>query len=134
MATAGDTYIITLRPNHLAWGTFRNTTTRTPRHGEAYLPIPIEYARKFNIFNANFTGGLDVWGENLFSCTSADGYLKATMKSQGAVEGGDIYAKQFSVNDDLKAIGLWYQHVGAKPGDQIEVRWISNIDMIVRLI
>lgn len=134
MARAGDTYIVELRANHLAWGTYRNTTTRAHRQGEAYLPIPVRYARRFNVYNTNFTGGRDVWGENLFHCVSADGFLDVTMKSQGAIERGDIYAKQFSVNNDLTTIGLWYQHVNAQPGDHVEVRWINTTDMVIRLI
>lgn len=134
MPTLGDSYIVTLRENHLAWGTYRYTTTRTPRRGEAYLPIPIVYARQFNIYNSNHTAGRDVLGENIFHCRSYDGFLNVEMKAQGASREGEIYAKQFSVNDDLTAIGAWYRYVNAQPGDQVEVRWTSNVDMVIRLI
>ena len=134
MPRAGDSYIVTLRESHLAWGTYRHTTTRTPRRGEAYLPIHIADARRFNIYNSNYTGGMDVLGQNIFHCTSYDGFLDVDMKSQGAVREGEIYAKQFSVNNDLTAIGAWYRHVGAQPGDQVEVCWTSPVDMTIRLI
>ena len=134
MPRAGDSYIITLRENHLAWGTYRYTATRTPRRGEAYLPIPIVYARRFNVYNSNYTAGRDILGENIFHCTSYDGFLDADMKAQGAIREGEIHAKQFSVNDDLTAIGAWYRHVGAQPGDQVEVRWTSPVNMTIRLI
>ena len=71
---------------------------------------------------------------NIFHCTSYDGFLDVDMKSQGAVREGEIYAKQFSVNNDLTAIGAWYRHVGAQPGDQVEVRWTSPVNMTIRLI
>ena len=134
MPKAGDSYIVTLRENHLAWGTYRYTDSRTPRRGEAYLPIPMPDAHRFNIYNSNFTGGRDVLGENIFRCTSHDGFLNTEMKAQGSVREGNVYAKQFSVKGDLTAIGAWYRHVNAQPGDQIEVRWISDVEMTIRLI
>ena len=134
MPKAGDSYIVTLRENHLAWGTYRYTTTRSPRSGEAYLPIPIEYARKYNVFNSNYTGGRDIVGENIFRCRSADGYLDVLFKAQGAVDKGVVFAKQFSVKDNLKTLGNWYQYVNARPGDRIKVQWISPTEMIIELI
>lgn len=134
MPKAGDSYIVTLRENHLAWGTYRYTDSRTPRRGEAYLPIPLRYARLFDIYNSNHTDGRDIPGENIFYCRSDDNFLNAEMKAQGDARRGDIYAKQFSVKGDLTAIGAWYRHVNAQPGDQIEVRWISDVEMTIRLI
>lgn len=134
MPKAGDSYIVTLRENHLAWGTYRFTATRTPRRGEAYLPIPIRYARLFDIYNSNYTAGRDILGENIFYCTSDDDFLNVEMKAQGDARKGDIYAKQFSVKGDLTAIGAWYRHVNAQPGDQIEVCWTSDVEMTIRLI
>lgn len=134
MPRAGDSYRITLRENHLEWGTYRYTESRTPREGEAYLPIPKEYAQRFNIYNKNYTGGDDVLGENIFHCTSNDGFLDVVMRAQGSSRAGEIYAKQFSVRGDLQAIGEWYRFVGAQPGDEIEVYWQSSTDMIISLI
>lgn len=130
MAKAGDSYVVELRENHLAWGTYRYTASRTPRSGEAYLPIPIEYARKYEIYNGNATHKTDVWGENIFWCVTIGAYLKA----QGGTDRGAVYAKQFAVNDDLKELGEWYRAVGAKPGDSVRVVWISPSDIEIELL
>ena len=130
MAKAGDSYVVELRENHLAWGTYRYTASRTPRSGEAYLPIPIEYARKYEIYNGNATHKADVLGENIFGCVTIGAYLKA----QGGADRGAVYAKQFAVNDDLKGLGEWYRAVGAKPGDSVRVVWISPSDIEIELL
>lgn len=130
MAKAGDSYVVELRENHLAWGTYRYTASRTPRSGEAYLPIPIEYARKYEIYNGNATHKTDVLGENIFWCVTIGAYLKA----QGGADRGAVYAKQFAVNDDLKGLGEWYRAVGAKPGDSVRVVWISPSDIEIELL
>lgn len=130
MAKAGDSYVVELRENHLAWGTYRYTASRTPRSGEAYLPIPIEYARKYEIYNGNATQKTDALGENIFWCVTIGAYLKA----QGGADRGAVYAKQFAVNDDLKGLGEWYRAVGAKPGDSVRVVWTSPSDIEIELL
>ena len=39
MPKSGDSYIVQLRDNHLAWGTYRYTDSRAPRTGEAFILI-----------------------------------------------------------------------------------------------
>lgn len=134
MANTGDSYVIELKESHLAWGTYRNTLSRTPRRGEAYLPIPIRYARRYSIYNSNGTHGADIVGENIFHCISADGFLDADFKAQGSSDEGVIYAKQFSVHNDLTALGNWYRQVGARPGDEVRVVWLSPTEIEIELI
>lgn len=134
MANTGDSYVIELKESHLAWGTYRNTLSRTPRRGEAYLPIPIRYARRYGIYNSNGTHGADIVGENIFHCVSADGFLDADLKAQGCSDEGVIYAKQFSVHNDLTALGNWYRQVGARPGDEVRVVWLSPTEIEIELI
>lgn len=131
MAKCGDSYCITLNEAHLGWGTHRHTSTRPARTGERYLPIPIDRARAFEIYNSNATHGADVLGKNIFDCRSADDYLNTQLKAQGAARSGEIYAKQFSVNNDLRGLGGWYDHINAQPGDVIKVTWLSSTQMLV---
>lgn len=134
MANKGDTYTVILDVAHLGWGTHRYTTTRPPISGERYLPIPRADAIRIGIYNSNATNGNDVLGQNIFNCTSVDGFFNAVFKSQGCSEAGDIYAKQFSVNDDLQALDVWYRHINAQPGDVIKVTWTSSIDIVIEKI
>jgi len=131
MAKAGDSYKVKLRLAHLGWGTYRKTNTRVKRKGEAYIQIPIKYARKFNILNSNGTNGEDIYGVNLFYCASADGLFKGELRAQGAVKANSIFAKQFSVNKDLKAVGKWYEQLGAHEGDIIKVSWETDANIII---
>lgn len=134
MAKKGDSYVITLNQAHLGWGIYRNTQTRAPISGEAYIPIPTQYAKLYNIVNSNATGGRDVLGQNIFNCTSVDGYFSGQLKAQGNNEAGAKYAKQFSANDDLKALGTWFQYINAQVGDRIKVTWISPTDVEIEKI
>lgn len=130
MPKSGDSYVVQLRENHLAWGTYRYTDSRAPRAGEAYLPIPVQRAREFGVYNENATNGDDVLGKNIFYCATLREYLKA----QGCSNAGDIYAKQFAIADDLKGLGRWYRAVGAEPGDRVRVTWISSTEVEIELI
>ena len=134
MANTGDSYVVTLSEAHLGWGTHRYTNTRPRIEGERYLPIPRRDAQRLNIVNSNATGGRDVFGQNLFHCTSADGFFNAVFKAQGCVREGDIYAKQFSVNNDLQALNAWYDHINAHVGDCIRVTWTSPTDIVIERI
>lgn len=131
MANAGDSYVVTLSRAHLEWGIHRYTFTRDRIYGEGYLPIPVRYARNYEIYNTNFTRNRDVLGENIFNCQSVDGFLNCRMKAQGCSRAGDCYAKQFSVDDNLRALGAWYAHVGATVGDQVRVTWLNETDMLI---
>lgn len=134
MAQTGNSFIVELTPSQLGWGDERYTNTRTIRYGEGYLAIHKEYARSYDLFNANGTNGRDILGKNIFNCTSTDGLLNCQLKSQGCSESGDIYAKQFAGNDNLRALGNWYSDIQATVGDQIEVLFTSPTDIQLTLL
>lgn len=126
MPNAGDTYTITLKKSHLGWGTYRFTDSRGIVFGEGYIPIPLKYARLYNVYNSNNSGTNPV-----YNCISSDGYFSQPIKvlAQGSHCSGDIYAKQFAVWGNLKAFGDWYSHVHAKIGDHVKVTWLSPTDI-----
>lgn len=134
MARTGDKFFVVLTPSQLGWGDERYTGTRAIRHGEGYLAIHKEYAITYGLFNSNHTGGADILGENIFNCTSADGFLNCQLKAQGCSEAGDEYAKQFAVNDDLRGLGNWYTHTHANIGDRVEVLFLSPTDIQLTLL
>ncbi len=131
MAKAGDSYTIRLRKSHLEWGTHRYTNSRNKIYGEGYIPIPARYARSYKLLNSNGTYGQDSFGKNLFNCTSADGLFSGCLRSQGCNYEGNPYAKQFSGDGDLKALGEWFAAIDADVGDQIEVVFTSPTDIII---
>lgn len=134
MAVTGDSYIVELKRAHLEWGTHRYTGTRNEIYGEGYLHLPRQYAERFEIYNSNYTGGDDILGINIFNCRSVDGLFEGVIKAQGCSGSGDIYAKQFSVNGDLRALGDWYGAVGAEIGDRVRVTWTSPTDIEIELL
>ena len=131
MAQRGDKYEIILKPSHIQWGEYRYTDSRNSRGFEGYIPIPKDISLKFQILNSNGTNKKDVFGKNLFYCTSADGSYKGVLKAQGSSSAGDIYAKQFSGYGDLQALGKWYVIVNAKVGDKIRVTWTSSTGIVI---
>lgn len=133
MARAGDSFTVILKEAHLDWGEYRNLTNREPVSGEGYIPIPKEMAKSFGIYNSNNCDtGL---GYNLFMAYSVDGFLNNVMLlAQGSSTAGDIYAKQFSVQDNLKRIGQWYSHMGAGVGDRVVVTFISPTEIELEII
>lgn len=134
MAKAGDKFIVELRKTHLGWGTHRYTNSRDIIPGEGYIPIPSQYAKLYQLYNSNKTNGMDILGENIFNFVTDDDFLRGQLKSQGCKDSGAIFAKQFSVNDDLKALGTWYAHVNMQVGDKVEVLFTSPTDIIIRKI
>ena len=134
MANTGDYYIVELTPSQLGWGTERYTYTRDIRYGEGYLAIPRHYAKQFNLFNSNHTNKSNILGQNIFRCTSSDGLLNCLLKSQGCNTAGDIYAKQFSGNKNLRTLGTWYAKIQAKAGDKVRVYFSSPNDTILTLL
>lgn len=134
MAQTGDHFRVTLTPSQLGWGVERYTNSRPIRHGEGYLAIHRKYAKLFELFNSNYTNGTDVLGQNIFNCASNDGFLNCQIKSGGSCRAGDIYAKQFAGNDNLRTLGSWYAHIGAQVGDEVEVYFLSPLDIELRLI
>lgn len=134
MADTGDSYIVTIKRPHLEWGEYRYTDSRGVVYGEGYIKIPAKEARRLNLLNTNGTPGGDVWGENLFNCTSVDGRFSCILHAQGCSNAGDPFAKQFAGDNNLKALGDWYYSMGAQVGDQIKVTRSSPTDIIIDLI
>ena len=133
MPIAGNTYSVRLKPSHLGWGDYRYTNTRDIIYGEGYIPIPKAYAYAFSIYNSNhYPQGL---GNNLFTATSKDGFLKNVMLlAQGCSTAGDEYAKQFSVKGDLQVIGRWYASLKATTSNSIRVTWVSSTEVQLEMI
>lgn len=133
MAQRGDEYTVSLKLPHLNWGDYRNETNRDVIHDEGYIPIPRKYAKEFDIFNSN---NLDTGlGYNLFYASSLDGFLNnVTLLAQGSQKKEDIYAKQFSVQGNLKMIGRWYQSQNATLEDSVRVRWTSPTEIILEIV
>lgn len=133
MAVAGNSYTKELKPSHLGWGDYRNTDSRPAIHGEAYIPIPKQYAVDYSIYNSNHSPeGL---GYNIFLASSKDGFLKKVkLLAQGCSSAGDEYAKQFSVLGNLKALGDWFQSRNAHIGSIVSVTWISGTEIELDII
>lgn len=130
MANTGESYEVELKEPHLDWGRVRYTNTREPIPGEGYIPIPAADAYRLNLLNSNGTNGNDVFGQNLFYCTSADHSYQGVLRAQGNQDRTQ-YAKQFSEDGNLRGIGSWYASIGAVPGDWIRVSWTSPVDIII---
>lgn len=130
MPNTNDSFITTLKKPHLEWGTHRYTNSRGAIYGEGYLQIPISEARRIGIHNGNLIGG-----NTIYNCNSTDGFLNnVTIKASGCSRAGDTFAKQFHGRGNLRLLGDWFNHVSAKIGDQVEIKWISPLDITIRLI
>ncbi len=130
MAQAGDFYTVTLKKAHLEWGTHRYTNSRGKVYGEGYIKIPSDAAYSFGLLNSNGTSYKDILGQNLFYCKSKDGLYEGILRAQGD-QNDTRYAKQFSADNDLKAIGSWYSAINANVGDVVQVTWISPTEIII---
>ena len=115
MPKAGDSYTIELKTSHLNWGQHRYTATRDPIAGEGYIPIPKARATEF-----------DIKLGNLYQAVFSDGFSSFTCRASGNSHAGDVYAKQFQGDGDLKAFGRWFTYCQAKEGDTVQVRFISD--------
>ena len=137
MAQAGDVFEVELRACHLDWGDVtRHTTTRTSRSGEGYIPIPSTASHNIGIYNSNHSNlGL---GYNQFNVISVDNFFNNEtndiMLAQGCSEAGNEYAKQFSILNNLRRLGEWYQYTNARPGNVVRVSWLNSTDIILELI
>lgn len=123
MPRAGDSYTVEVKQSHLDWGRHRYTNTRDRIAGEAYVKIPRAYAESFDIHTGS-----------IYNATFTDGFPGFQAKAAGNSEAGDIYAKQFQGDGDLKAFGRWYQHCGAEVGDEVLVEFTSSTDVQFTLI
>ncbi|MED9946984.1 MAG: hypothetical protein U0J50_01905 [Peptacetobacter hiranonis] len=135
MANAGDRFRVEVKEAHLNWGSHRHTNSRDIIEGEGYIQIPRNYAQQIGIYNSNYNDGNDILGNNIFICSSYDGFLdNIELKATGCSTAGDIYAKQFQGNGNLQTISNWYHHVNAQVGNVVEVEWISPTNIIIRLL
>lgn len=132
MANKGDSYTVVLKKSHLDWGMHRYTGSRSDRTGEGYIPIPRIVAERLGLVNSNGTKyGQDELGKNLFRYSSDDGEYQGYLKAQGCNTAGDIYAKQFSADGDLRRLGEWFAHIGAEEGTKIRITWTSSTDIVL---
>ena len=130
MANTGDSFITTLKKAHLKWGSYRHTNSRGIVYGEGYLQIPASVARRLNITNSNIATN-----NNIYICSSSDGFLNnVVLKATGATKAGSLFAKQFSGNGNLKLIGDWFHSINAEIGDQVEIKWVTPTEIIIRKI
>ena len=129
MPKAGDRFIVEIKPSHLGWGTHRYTDTRDPIYGEGYIKIPREYAGAFEVFNDNHTVA-----NPRYSCVAINGSFSGILLAQGCSKAGDIYAKQFAQEGNLKGIGNWYRSVGAQVGGRVEVIFTSANSLTIEYI
>ncbi|MUP38142.1 MULTISPECIES: hypothetical protein [Labilibaculum] len=126
MPNTNDHFITTLKRAHLEWGSHRHTSTRGIIYGEGYLQISARNARNLNITNSNSTNN------NIYNCNSSEGFLvNVQLKSTGSSRAGAIHAKQFSGRRNLRLLGNWFTHVGARIGDRVEIRFISPTDILL---
>ena len=114
MPNTGDMYHVEIKPSHIDWGRYRYTTTRDRIAGEAYVKIPKEYAVDY-----------DIHVGDLYTAIFSDGFPSFIVRAAGNSVAGDIYAKQFQGDGDLKAFGRWYASVGAQVGDTVRVEFVS---------
>lgn len=101
------------------WGEFhpsRHSHSRREVYGEGYIKIPANIAYNYDIFNKHNPFGVNV----RYNCTSYDGYYSGCLLVQGN-QSDPNYAKQFSEEINLKAIGDWYDYVGATTVDYVKV-------------
>jgi len=127
MPSAGDRYIVTVKPSHIDWGEYRNPTNREPIKGESYVKIPSRYARMYNIrrgdkFIAHFTNG----------CPS----MRIKASGNGPYVNGIQYAKQFEGVGvgACKAFTQWYQSCKVSVGDKVSVEFISSTEIVFDII
>ncbi len=130
MPNTGNCFIATLKKTHLGWGTHRKTNSRPKIEEECYLPIPSNYALRFQITNLHYEGRSNVYK---FS-TSDKFYENQELKASGNKKKGDIYAKNFHGNGDLKLLGAWFKHINAQIGDEIKVEFVSPIEILLTKI
>lgn len=131
MAKQGYCYTVTMKETHLGWGTHRYTDSRPLIYGECYIPIPKDVAKECGLLNQNGTHEMDVFGDNLFECESADGFYQGILKAQGSTAAGDPYAKQFAENNNLKGLGRWFSQVDMQVGDKVKVTWETTRKVII---
>lgn len=129
MPKTGEKFTTTLLQAHLEWGEYRHTDSRGVVYGEGYLQIPADHAYAFEITNDK-----DTTRSQIYDFNTSDGFItKGTLKASGN-QNRINYAKQFHGNGDLKLLGDWFAHIGAKVGDQIEIKFTSPSEVLLTKI
>lgn len=132
MAKAGDEFTITFRSAApLKWGTRRQHETRDKIAGERYIPIPRKLAKAYGVRNSNCGTGL---GINIFKAHSTEGIFQGELKAAGCSKAGDVFAKQFQGNGDLKALEPWFTYHHAQIGDQVKIHWVTDDEIELSFI
>lgn len=125
MPSAGDKYVVEVKPSHINWGEYRNPTNRNPIAGESYVKIPARYAREYNIKQGD-----------IFIAYFSNGYPPMQIKASGSgpYENGVQYAKQFEGigKGACKAFTPWYESCETLVGDYIEVEFLSGNEVKFR--
>lgn len=129
MPKAGDTFTVILKPSHLGWGTYRYTDSRDPIYGEGYIKIPRNYAISFGIYNSNNPSA-----NPRYKCKAINGTFSGVLLAQGCGQKGDIYAKQFAEEGNLKGLGYWYRSVNAQVGGQVKVTFTSADSLTIEYL
>ena len=91
------------------------------RYDKNTFYLPRHYAERFGIFNANHS-----IANPRYRCTAVNGCYSGILLAQGCSSAGDIYAKQFAEEGNLKGIGDWYRSVGAQVGGRVKVTFTSS--------
>ena len=132
MPNAGDTFEVEIKEAHLGWGTNppRRTQTRPTRNNEAYIKIPKDIARRFDVHNSN-----DNEANTLYDVECVNGaQINGQLLAQGCSSAGDIYAKQFSVQGNLQELNRWYTSVNAEVGGRVRVSFTTPTSLSLEYI
>ena len=126
MPKKGDTYIVEVKPSHIAWGVYRKTHTLDRIEGESYVKIPSKYAREYNIKRGDY---YTVHFENGTT-------MRIKASGNGPMEQGIQYAKQFEGIGigACKAFTPWYIQNDVVVGDRIKITFLSPEDFLLEKI
>ena len=98
----------------------RETASRDVILEEAYIHIPQQAARAYGIYMSNRADA-----NTDYDAYDEAGNFIATLKAQGNIAGGNVYAKQFSGSGNLKALAPWIGHYNITDDDTLEVEFLS---------
>lgn len=69
-----------------------------------------------------------------YRCIAVNGIYSGTLLVQGCSRAGEIYAKQFAEEENVKGIGNWYRSVGAQVGGRVKVSFTSSDSLEVEYL
>lgn len=130
MPSKGDSFTITLKSNHLKWGTETRKGLRNRSVYEVYLPIPLGTAKKLGIMAAAVNEN-----DSIYKAKSADGNYNYPLKASGSAGEDLLYAKNFQSSGNLKMLGYWLKDkCHAKAYDQVKIEWIEEDEILLTFI